>query len=241
MHGLGPVLSLFTVASTLIGGLVAIRLKHRLGGAMAFTGGVVLGVSLLDITPEAIDNIGVGGGRTFGLAVGLGFLGFFLLSRAAVLHHRDDPELAAGHARVGALGAGILSFHSFLDGFGIGAAFAFSPTVGVAILIAVVSHDFADGMNTVTFVLSQDGTVGRARGWLVTDALAPVAGAIAGSFVQVEAHPFGIGLAVFAGIFLAIGTGELLPAAHSEPSMARIGLTLAGFALMLIVTTLSSL
>ena len=39
------------------------------------------------------------------------------------LDHRDEPEQARAHERVGALGAAGLSLHSFIDGLGIGLAF----------------------------------------------------------------------------------------------------------------------
>jgi zinc transporter ZupT len=170
-----------------------------------------------------------------------GFLWFFVLSRLLILHHRDEPEVAAGHPQVGALGAAALSFHSLQDGFALGAAFVVSPKLGVAVLIAVVGHDFADGMNTVTFVLSQRGDAGLAKRWLVVDALAPLVGAIIGSLVSVSDHTFGFGLAVYGGIFLMIGAGELLPEAHSEPSGRRVILTICGFLLLLLVTRLGSL
>jgi ZIP family zinc transporter len=99
-----------------------------------------------------------------------------------------------------------------------------------------VGHDFADGMNTVTFVLSQGSTSQRARGWLYVDAFAPLAGAIVGAFVVASDRVFGIGLGVYAGIFLAIGAGELLPEAHSEPSAGRIALTIVGFSLLFVIS-----
>jgi zinc transporter, ZIP family len=239
VHGVGPFVALITVVSTLLGGILGLRLRHRLPWAMAFTGGVVLGVALLDVLPEATDHLG--SAATVGEAVAGGFLGFFVLSRLLVLEHRDEPQAAAGHQPVGVLGAAALSFHSFLDGFGIGAAFAVSTSVGVAVLIAVVSHDFADGMNTVTFVLSQTDEPRRARQWLVVDAVAPLLGAIVGSFFTPSGTAFGIGLGIFAGIFLVIGAAELLPAAHSEPSGGRVALTVAGVGLMFVVTRLASL
>jgi ZIP family zinc transporter len=239
VHGPGALYALLTVVSTLAGGLVALRLRHRLSWVMAFTGGVVIGVALLDILPESIERLP--SGAEVGEAVAAGFLLFFILSRVVVLHHRDEPSAAVGHREVGAMGAAALSFHSFIDGFAIGAAFAESNTLGVAVLIAVVGHDFADGMNTVTFVLSQHGDSSRARGWLYVDALAPLVGAVVGSFVLVSAHVFGAGLGVLAGIFLTIGGAELLPEAHSEPSAGRIALTIAGVALLFAVSRVAGL
>lgn len=225
----GPLFALLTVASTAVGGLVAIRLRGRLTGVMAFSGGVVVGVALFDVAPEAVDRLGgARSGRSVGIAMAVGYVGFLVLSRVLVLHHRDDPSTAADHRPVGTLGALALSVHSLIDGFGIGAAFTQSSQLGAFVLLAVVSHDFADGMNTVTFVLAQHQDVPRARAWLAIDAIAPELGAIVGASISVSGHAFALGLGVYAGVFLMIGTGELLPAAHHEPSLARLALTVAG-------------
>ena len=85
-----------------------------------------------------------------------------------MLHHRDDPEQARAHHQVGTLGALGLSVHSFIDGLGIGLAFGLDTTTGVLVFIAVVSHDFADGLNTVSFVLSQSQDRRRAKRWLTS-------------------------------------------------------------------------
>lgn len=76
-----------------------------------------------------------------------------------MLHHDDD---ARAHARVGALGAAGLSAHSFVDGLGIGLAFGLDTATGMLVFLAVISHDFADGLNTVTFVLRQGNDRKRA-------------------------------------------------------------------------------
>jgi zinc transporter, ZIP family len=240
MRGLGPLFGLLPVVSTLLGGLLAIRLRARLPGLMALTGGVVLGVALFEVAPEAVARLGEGSGgaRLVGIAMGAGFLGFLVLSRLLVLHHRDDPETAVSHAPVGAVGAAALSIHSLVDGFGIGAGFAISPTLGVFVLVAVVAHDLADGINTVTFVLAQDGDVARARRWLVLDAVAPEAGALIGAAVTLSDYAFGWVLGVYGGVFVMIGVGELLAEAHRESSVSRLALTVAGAALMLGVSLL---
>ncbi len=217
-----------TVLSTLGGGLVALRLRRELQTAIALTGGVVVAVALFDVLPEALDA--VGSPRRVMSVVGLGFVAFFLAERGLVLHHRDDPDQAKAHAQVGVLGAGGLSLHSFLDGLGIGLAFSLGTGTGLLVFLAVVTHDFADGMNTVNFVLRQSGNLSQAKRWLGVDALAPLVGAIVGSTISISQHSLGYLLALYAGFFLFIGATDLLPEAHEHPSAKRVALTVVGFA-----------
>ena len=216
-----------TVVSTLAGGLVAFRLARELTTAIALTGGVVVAVALFHVLPEAIEN--AGDPHRVGLLVGAGFILFFLAERALVLHHRDEPAQARAHARVGALGAAGLSLHSFVDGLGIGLAFGLSTETGLLVFVAVVAHDFADGLNTVGFVLRQSGDRRRAATWLGIDALAPFVGAIVGTSLAVSEETLGSLLALYAGFFLFMGATDLLPHAHEHPSTRRVALTLAGF------------
>jgi zinc transporter ZupT len=216
-----------TVVSTLVGGLVAFRLRHALPTLIALTGGVVVAVALFDVLPEAIHALAAP--RRVTTLVGVGFIGFFLVERFLVLHHRDEPEQARAHARVGALGAAGLSLHSFIDGLGIGFAFHVSTSTGLLVFLAVVTHDFADGMNTVSFVLRQSGDRRSARLWLAADSAAPLLGAIVGSSVAISERGLGYVLALYTGFFLFIGATDLLPEAHSHPSWRRVGLTVAGF------------
>lgn len=217
-----------TVLSTLAGGLVALRLHRKLAALVAFTGGIVVAVALFDVLPEALRLLGEP--RNPLAVVGAGFLLFFLAERALVLHHRDEPGEARAHARVGALGAGALSIHSLIDGLGIGLAFHVSTATGLLVFIAVVSHDFADGMNTVSFILFQTNDRRQALRWLSADALAPLVGATIGSAVSISDRGLGYVLALYAGFFLSMGATDLLPEAHSHTSWKRIGLTVLGFA-----------
>jgi ZIP family zinc transporter len=231
-----PLASL-TVLSTLAGGLVALKLHRALTTLIALTGGVVIGVALFDVLPEAIDAVG-NASRVTGL-VGVGFLLFFLAERMLVLHHRDEPEQARAHAQVGALGAAGLSLHSFIDGFGIGLAFGVNTTTGLLVFVAVVSHDFADGLNTVSFILSQSDDRRKALTWLAVDAIAPLIGAIVGASISISEYGLGHLLALYAGFFLFMGATDLLPEAHQHPSRLRVALTAAGFAAIYLVSALA--
>jgi ZIP family zinc transporter len=143
------------VLATLLGGPIALRLIHSLPTVMALTGGVVVAVALLDVLPEGIDS--VGDPHDVRPLVAVGFLGFFFARAVLVLHHRDDSEERAPH------GVGVPR-----------RARPLAPQLhrrardrprlrrrletGFLVLLAVVSHDFADGLNTVSFVLSQSAT-----------------------------------------------------------------------------------
>ena len=216
-----------TVLSTLGGGLVALRLSRELATAIALTGGIVVAVALFHVLPEAIET--VGDPHEVGLLAGLGFLAFFLAERALVLHHRDETEQARAHARVGALGASGLALHSFIDGLGIGLAFGIDTATGLLVFLAVIAHDFADGLNTVSFVLRQSNDRAQAIRWLALDAAAPLAGAIIGASLSISEQDLGRLLAVYAGFFLFMGATDLLPHAHEHPSGRRVALTVLGF------------
>jgi ZIP family zinc transporter len=227
-----------TVLSTLAGGLVALRLARELATAIALTGGVVVAVALFHVLPEAIET--VDDPRRVGMLVGAGFVFFFLAERAVVLHHRDDDEHVHAHGQVGALGAAGLSLHSFIDGLGIGIAFGLSTETGLLVFVAVVAHDFADGLNTVGFVLRQSGDRVRAIRWLSVDAVAPLLGAIVGTALSVSERSLGQLLAVYAGFFLFMGATDLLPHAHQHPSGRRVLLTVAGFAAVFAVSLVTA-
>ena len=238
MSSLAIPLAALTVLSTLAGGFVALRLSRDLGTAIALTGGVVVAVALFHVLPEAIEAVGEP--NRVGLLVGVGFVAFFLAERLLVLHHRDEPEQARAHAQVGAFGAAGLSLHSFIDGLGIGLAFDLDATTGLLVFLAVISHDFADGLNTVSFVLRQSNDRRRAVRWLTVDAAAPLAGAIVGTSLHVSSHTLGQLLAVYAGFFLFMGATDLLPHAHEHPSAKRVALTVAGFAGILALSLLAA-
>jgi zinc transporter, ZIP family len=220
-------LAALTTLSTLAGGYVAVRVRRELETLIALTGGIVVAVALFDVLPESFDAVGDGHRVTW--LVGAGFLGFFLAERALVLHHRDDAQHARAHHRIGFLGAAGLSAHSFVDGLGIGLAFQVDTATGLLVFIAVVSHDFADGMNTVSFVLRQGGSLRAAIRWLALDAAAPLVGAAVGSSFSMSERQLGYLLAVYAGFFLFMGATDLLPEAHAHPSLRRVALTVAGF------------
>lgn len=237
MPGIAIPLAGLTVVATLIGGRIGLRFADRLPTLLALTGGVVVAVALLDVLPEGIR--GVDDTDLATVLVAAGFLGFFLAERMLVLHNRTDAVETLAGERVGVLGAAGLSVHSFIDGLGIGLAFGVDSTTGLLVFLAVISHDFADGLNTVSYVLRRTGSRSAALRWLTIDALAPLLGAIVGSQASIPDHTLGLVLCVYCGIFLYIGASDLLPEAHAQDSALRVFLTALGFALIFAITRIA--
>lgn len=217
------------VITTMTGGVVALRMAHSLPTVIALSGGIVVAVALFDVLPEAIELL-PDDPKAIGGLMGAGFLTFFLFERILVLHHRDEPADARAHHQVGTFGALGLSAHSFIDGLAVGLAFGADTSTGVLVLVAVLAHDFADGLNTVSFVLSQSQNRPQAIRWLVTDAVAPLLGVTVGALLNVSDAALGHLLSFYAGFFLYMGATDLLPEAHEHASWGRVGLTLLGFA-----------
>jgi zinc transporter ZupT len=229
------VLGFAAVVATLLGGAFALRYQDKLHLILGFSAGAVLGVALFDLLPEAFDLAGKRYATpTITLFVAFGFFTFMFLNRVLLLHPEDEEHGGHGHAhRQGTLGAASLSLHSFLDGVGIGLAFKVSTTVGVVVAVAVLAHDFSDGINTVSVILKNRGKGLSALRWLLLDALAPLLGVISTYFFTLSDETLGILLSVFCGFFLYIGASDLLPESHHRHPKVLTGLmNIAGAAVI---------
>jgi ZIP family zinc transporter len=146
------------------------------------------------------------------------------------------------HSTGGFYGASELALHSFVDGFSIGIGFHFNFQIGIVIALAVIFHDFPDGMNTVTVMLNSGNSLKSSLRMLMLDAVTPVLGAIASLFITSVDKYLVYLLPFFAGGFLYLGASDLLPEAHDEisPVMA-FGISLVGFAAVFIASKFLSL
>jgi zinc transporter ZupT len=222
-----PLLALIAGAaffSTLFGGLLALKLRDKLHLILGFSAGAVIGVAFFDLLPEAIEF-----GEKFHTPAAilsftaLGFLSYLVLDRIQLFHGDAAPR--------GPFAAGVLCIHSLLDGVAIGLAFQTSHQVGIVVAIAVLTHDFSDGINTMSIMLKNQGRRSQALSWLVADALAPVLGIASTYFIVLPGDGFGTALALFAGFFLYIGASDLIPESyHAHPKFLTTLMTLAGAA-----------
>jgi ZIP family zinc transporter len=224
--------------ATMLGGLFALKLRDRLHLILGFSAGAIIGVAFFDLLPEAIEL----GMKAHEIATvlsitALGFASYLVLDRIFFMHSHDAEE---GQVHRGQLGAGSLSFHSFLDGIGIGLAFKISPVIGLVVAAAVLTHDFSDGINTVNLMLRNGSTRMQAFKWLLIDAIAPVIGVLSTWFFSVPESSLGLLLALFAGFFLYIGASDLIPESHhAHPTRITTVMTALGIAVLYIVVHLA--
>jgi ZIP family zinc transporter len=234
-------ITIATAVSTTLGGLFAIRFKDKLHLILGFSAGAVLGVTLFDLLPEAIaltkDSLPI---QTLMLFVATGFSVYIFLDRFSLAHsHTDDDCKNPKHnSKFGALA---LTFHSFLDGFGIGLAFKVSPVIGWVVALAVLTHDFSDGINTVSMILRNKGERKSAIKWLIADALAPTFGVLATGLLAVSGSTLGLVLAIFVGFFLYISASDLIPESHHRhPEVWTTILTILGMTVIYLAIRLAS-
>ena len=233
--------------STIAGGFAALRLQHRLHALMALASGVVVATAIVDLLPEAFELAGFDRVVEIGIAAVAGFIGFSFLE--AFLHqssfeHADEDHVAGaqltarrnGHALISLLPPTSLVIHSALDGLVIGLAFQAGDEIGLIVLLAVLLHDFADGMNVATIALEAARGERLAVGFVLLDAVAAPAGGLLSTLVTVERATLGLLLAAFAGVFLAVGAGHLLPESqHRDPGREPLMVALAGIGAIVVL------
>jgi ZIP family zinc transporter len=235
-----------TLLSTLGGGLFALRYRGWLYYILSFTAGVIIGVVSFDLLPEIYALAGSRGHDVTHAMIALvvGFMLFHALEKFVLLHHGHEAHYASHHhPEIGVLSALALAGHSYMDGVGIGLAFQVSGTAGMSVAIAVIAHDFCDGLNTVSLMLLNRNSTGRSVAMLVLDAVAPVLGAASTLAFHVPPYLLLLYLGFFAGFLLYIGASDILPEAHSQAapraSLALIGLTALGAAFIFVVLQLA--
>ncbi|GGQ96403.1 ZIP family metal transporter [Streptomyces asoensis] len=255
---------------TLAGGWTAQHVTDRRHLVLGLAGGLMLGVVGLDLLPEALEAAGaeVFGVPAALLLFVAGFLLAHLVERLLAArraahgaeehvppagppehhghghpaHRSADGRITDGRApEVGLTAAAAMVFHSAMDGVAIGAAFQVGGGMGLAVALAVVAHDFADGFNTYTLTSLYGNDRRKALAMLFADAAAPVVGAASTTFVTIPEQLLGGYLGFFGGALLYLAAAEILPEAHHEhPARSTLLCTVAGAAFIWLVVGLAS-
>jgi zinc transporter ZupT len=244
-------------ASTLLGGIAVFRLRHRLHAVMAAAAGIMVATALVDLIPESIELITSSGAANPAFLTGAAAVVGYLVYAAveAFIHqgsyehghapdqdprdpHEHEAHVSAAQSTLGWLAPAGLIVHSALDGLAIGLGFAASSEVGIIVTMAVLVHDFADGLNIVTLALAGGRGRNAALVLLALDAAATIVGILISQVVSLAPEHLGMLLGAFGGAFVAIGAGHLLPEAeHRQRANVSPLVLLTIFGALLVLVT----
>jgi ZIP family zinc transporter len=168
----------------------------------------------------------------------VGFLFLYVISRLVNQHvYRNGEYVEVKHPIGGVFATSELSVHSFIDGLAIGFGLQVDFHVGIIIAVAVICHDFTDGLSMVAVMLNSGNSLKNSLRMLFLDAVAPVLGVVATLFFQLPQFIMVLLLPFFAGGFLYLGASDLLPQAHeNNPPLLTVILCTVGCAIILILT-----
>ena len=213
--------SLLGILGTAIGALFGIFFgKRRIGGTLAATGGIMLGLVLFDLFPLAVrlaDPI-----LAFSRA-GSEFWGAHLCRTLPKIKPPGKQQMFA----MGLLLLVSMSLHNFPEGMAIGSGSAESAGTGLLVAVAIALHDLPEGMAVAApFVGGKPGS-GKAFCWPCFPAF-PQSSVLSSGFSSgISPKANALALALASGAMLAVAFRELLPEARKNSSPAETGLFLA--------------
>lgn len=251
---------LYIVLATLAGGILSLLAamlliagfpQRWLPRLVGFATGVLLAVALLDVLPEAFES-GVEAHALFTTLL-VGLLAFYGLERIALWrhahvdeeghdhhcpshgHHHHHADTVGSHTVVSVLVGD--SFHNFVDGVLIAAAFMASPALGWSTTFAVVAHEIPQEAGDFAILRAAGMSTKRALLFNGASSLTAIAGGLIGYFALGALEgllPYILTIA--AASFLYIAISDLLPLlrreGHRHTSMWQTGAMFAGIAVI---------
>jgi len=224
------------LAATLAGGVLsvlaaaAVAFNARASWVpilISYAVGALLGAVFLEILPHAF-QLAASPGRAAGTIL-VGILLFFVLEKLVLWRHchveqceAHDPPAAAHHDH-GRSGMMIMigdTFHNFVDGILIAAAFLANHELGVVTAIAIIAHEVPQEVGDFVILLHSGYSKRHALLFNLLSSAAMVAGGVLGYFALQTLQgwvPVMLGLA--AASMLYVSVADLIPGLHRRPEL----------------------
>lgn len=216
--------------STVLGSLAVVRGDRSdprlLALALAFAGGAMVYVSLVEILGKSIGSLAEVHGDRAGYALGtlslfLGIGALALLDRLVPNPHADLGAAGGGPdqgalGRVGLLAAAAITAHNLPEGMATFFATLDDPAVGATLAVAIAIHNIPEGISIAVPVYYATGSRSKAVLATVVAGLAEPVGAVLGYLVLapfLSATVLGLLFGAIAGVMVFLALDELLPAA----------------------------
>ncbi len=220
------------------GGALAIfgveRIKRFTHFVVSFAVGALLGVSLLELIPEAIEM--AGGASVFPWVLG-GIIFFFIVEKFfSWYHHHGHEDEVRPYAYLILWGDFL---HNFIDGVILALAFLADPKLGVITTLAVVLHEIPQEIGDFGVLMHAGFSPLRALFYNFLVSLSTIFGALLTYFLGAGLSPaLPFALAFIAGNFLYLASTDLIPELHEKThvwhSLGQIVLIVAGALLVIL-------
>jgi zinc and cadmium transporter len=194
---------------------------------ISYAVGTLLGAVFLELLPQAFERADSLEGMA--LTILAGILLFFVMEKLVLWRHchveqceAHDPPLAPHHDH-GRSGMMIMigdTFHNFVDGVLIAAAFLANHELGIVTAIAIIAHEIPQEVGDFLILLHSGYSKGRALIFnMLSSAAMVLGGAIGYLALQSVEHwiPSLLGLA--AASMLYVSVADLIPGLHKRPEL----------------------
>ena len=199
------------------------------GGLVSYAIGALLGAVFLEILPHAIEVSG--DAHTTAATVLAGILGFFVLEKLVLwrhCHHETCETHGFTHEHdahdQGRSGLMILvgdTFHNFVDGILIAAAFLADIQLGIITAVAIIAHEIPQEVGDFLILLNSGYTKSRALAFNLLSSAATLVGGLLAYFALQSMQnliPVFLGLAAASMIYVAVA--DLIPGLHKRVGLA---------------------
>ena len=198
---------------------------HRVNVLISYAIGALLGAAFLEILPHALEH---GEPHRMTLVVLLGILAFFVLEKLVLWrhchhHHCEAHEAHApahDHGRSGLLILVGDTFHNFVDGILIAAAFMENTELGIVTALAIIAHEIPQEVGDFLILLHSGYSRAKALAFNLLSSLATLVGAMLAYFALSELNgwiPYLLGLAAASMIYVAVA--DLIPGLHKRTEL----------------------
>lgn len=203
------------------------RAQHYVGSMVSYAIGALLGAVFLEILPEAItltSNVA----RLSATVLG-GILLFFILEKLVLwrhCHHEhcEAHELQAqpanDHGRSGLMIMVGDTFHNFVDGVIIAAAFLTDVHLGIVTALAIIAHEIPQEIGDFAILLHSGYSRVKALKLNLISSFAAVLGGILGYFtLQTMQSLISSLLALAAASMIYVAVADLIPGLHKRAQL----------------------
>lgn len=222
------------IAVSLAGGVLSVGAAAAVTAAMgtqrinlliSYAIGALLGAAFLEILPHALEH---GDPHEMAATVLFGIMFFFVLEKLVLWRHCHHDHCEAHEAQAanhdhGRSGLLILvgdTFHNFVDGVLIAAAFMESTELGIVTALAIIAHEIPQEVGDYLILLHSGYSKVKALVFNLISSLATLVGATLAYFtlsaVQ-EWVPTLLGFAAASMIYVAVA--DLIPGLHKRTEL----------------------